>query len=358
MMRRHVIRAHHACAKVEMKKILSVIVPCYNSAAYMEHCIETLLCAGQDIEILIIDDGSVKDNTAEIADRLEREHEGIVRAIHQENKGHGGAVNTGIENAVGTYIKVVDSDDWVNEKAFKKAVDFLKSSLSEEEPLDMLVCNFVYEKVGADHKKIMHYHKALPRNMYFGWDDVRSFSVGQYILMHSVMYRKQVLIDCGLKLPEHTFYVDNLYVYTPLPYVKKMYYLDINLYRYFIGRDDQSVNEQVMISRIDQQLLVNHIMVDSYDVNELENKRLRSYMYQYLEIITVISSVLLLRAGGKENLQKKKDLWKYIKNHNAKMYKKLRYGKGLGWGVNLPGAVGRKTTLLIYKICQKIFGFN
>ncbi len=64
--------------------------------------------------------------------------------------------------------------------------------------------------------------------------------------------------------PKHTFYVDNLFVFEPLPYVKNLYYLDVNFYRYFIGRDDQSVNEKVMIKRIDQQIRVNKLMVDAY----------------------------------------------------------------------------------------------
>lgn len=46
--------------------------------------------------------------------------------------------------------------------------------------------------------------------------------------MHSVIYRTQLLRDCGLELPKHTFYVDNLFVYVPLPYVKNMYYLDVD----------------------------------------------------------------------------------------------------------------------------------
>ena len=71
-------------------KLLSIAVPCYNSQDYMENCIKTLLVGGKEVEILIVDDGSA-DRTAEIADRLEREHKGIVRAIHQPNKGHGGA---------------------------------------------------------------------------------------------------------------------------------------------------------------------------------------------------------------------------------------------------------------------------
>jgi glycosyltransferase involved in cell wall biosynthesis len=323
----------------------------------MEHCVETLLAGGEDVEILIVDDGS-KDQTAHIADRLQEEHPGIIRAIHQENKGHGGAVNTGIANATGTFIKIVDSDDWVNENAYREIMQFLRSCVEEEHELDMLVSNFVYEKVGAKHKKVMRYHKALPRNTFFQWKDVRSFNVGQYILMHSVIYRTEVLRESGLKLPEHTFYVDNLYVYYPLPYVKTMYYLDVNFYRYFIGREDQSVNEQVMISRLDQQIYVNKLMVESYDVDQIQDKRLREYMYQYLEIITVISSVLLLRSGTKENLEKKKELWAYIKKHNRNMYTELRYKKFLGYGINLHGKIGHKTVLLVYKVCQKIFGFN
>ena len=89
-------------------KILSVAVPCYNSSAYMEKCIKSLLPGGEDIEILLVDDGSQKDNTLEIARRYEAEYPGVVRAIHQENKGHGGAVNTGLSEAEGLYFKIVD----------------------------------------------------------------------------------------------------------------------------------------------------------------------------------------------------------------------------------------------------------
>ncbi len=74
--------------------------------------------------------------------------------------------------------------------------------------------------------------------------------------MHSVIYRTELLRNCGLKLPKHTFYVDNIYVYYPLPHVTSLYYLDVDFYRYFIGREDQSVNEKNMIKRIDQQLVL------------------------------------------------------------------------------------------------------
>ncbi len=66
-------------------KILSIAIPCYNSEAYMRKCIDSLLSGGEDVEILIVDDGSTKDNTAEIADEYEKNYPGIVKAIHQEN---------------------------------------------------------------------------------------------------------------------------------------------------------------------------------------------------------------------------------------------------------------------------------
>ena len=154
-------------------KLLSVAIPCYNSAAYMRHCIETLLPGGDEVEILIVDDGSAKDNTAEIADEYARKYPGICKAIHQENGGHGEAVNTGLRNATGLYFKVVDSDDWVNGDAYSKVLETLRRFSREDDTLDMLVSNFVYEKQGAKHKKVMNYRTALPRDKVIGWKDVK-----------------------------------------------------------------------------------------------------------------------------------------------------------------------------------------
>lgn len=311
---------------------------------------------GEEVEILIVDDGS-KDRTAEIADRLEKEHSGIVRAIHQENGGHGEAVNTGIANATGKYFKVVDSDDWVNESAYQQILNLIRRVVEEEQELDVLFSNFVYEKEGATRKKVMHYHHALPIGEFFTWEDVKSFRVGHYILMHSVIYRTELLRECGLKLPKHTFYVDNIYVYYPLPHVRTIYYLDVNLYRYYIGRDDQSVNEKNMIKRIDQQLYVNQSMIDMYQMKMISNKKLRSYMIKYLAIMMTVSSIICIRSKKEENLKKKKELWIYLKRKDYKTYFKIRYGI-LGQTMNLPGRSGRKISSMGYSVMRRIIGFN
>ncbi len=325
----------------------------------MEKCIDSLLVGGEDVEIIIVNDGS-SDGTAEIADRYQAKYPTIVKAVHKENGGHGSAVNAGIERATGFYFKVVDSDDWVKEDAYQKIMDTLRELTGGEKTLDMLISNFVYEKVGEKRRKVMRYRHALPVDELFTWNDVKHFHKGQYILMHSVIYRTKLLRECGLKLPEHTFYVDNLFVFEPLPYVKNMYYLDENFYCYYIGRADQSVNESIMIGRIDQQIKVNKLMVD-YMIEKRnvigKNKKVFRYMLSYLDIITTVSSILLIRSGTEENLEKKKELWNYIEKKDRSLYRKLRYGL-LGQCTNLPGRGGRKISVEGYKICRRFFNFN
>ena len=337
-------------------KILTIAIPSYNSMDYMRNCIESLLPGGEDVEILIVDDGS-KDETPAIADEYEAKYPGIIRAIHQENGGHGEAVNAGLRNATGFFYKVVDSDDWVDAEAYQKILAFLKEAVKEEEPLDMLLSNYVYEKVGAKHKKVIQYHSILPENRYFGWEEIGHFHASQNILMHSVIYRTELLRSFQFELPKHTFYVDNIFVYWPLPYVKKMYYLDVDFYRYFIGRDDQSVNEKVMISRIDQQLRVTRRMVDFYTEQKISNQKCRMYMRNYLRIMMEVSSIFLILSGTPENLAKKQELWNYVKAKDKEVYKMLRYSM-LGFSVNLPGKSGRWISKTGYKVMNKWIGFN
>lgn len=339
-------------------KILSVAIPCYNSEEYMENCIKSILPVGEDVEILIVDDGSTKDRTPQIADSYAARYPGMVKAVHQENGGHGEAVNAGLRNATGLYYKVVDSDDWVNTKALTQIVQRMKE-LEEEGGVDLLLANFVYDKAGAIHKKLMRFPNVFPRNEVFSWDAMKHMRKTQYILMHNIFYRTQLLRDCGLELPKHTFYVDNIFAFQPLPSVERIYYMDVNLYHYFIGREDQSVNEKVMIGRIDQQIRVNKIMIDEMAAIDFENKssRLKKYMNIYLTNIMTVTSVMLIISGTEEALEKKQDIWKYLKEKSPQTYRDIRYSL-FGIAMNLPGRGGRKIAKWGYKVAQKIVGFN
>ncbi|MCI8317321.1 MAG: glycosyltransferase family 2 protein [Lachnospiraceae bacterium] len=339
-------------------KILSVAIPCYNSESYMEKCIKSMLPLGEDVEILIVDDGSQKDRTPQIADSYAAKYPGIIKAVHQENGGHGEAVNTGLRNATGLYYKVVDSDDWVNTKALEKIIERLKV-LELEGGVDMLLANFVYDKVGVHHKKLMRFANVFPRDEVFEWDAMRHMRQTQYILMHNIIYRTQLLKDCGLVLPKHTFYVDNIFAFQPLPYVKRLYYMDVNLYHYFIGRDDQSVNEKVMIGRIDQQIRVNKMMIDVITAEDFSDKssQLKKYMTIYLTKIMTVTSIMLILSGTSEALEKKKEVWDYLRSKDEALYKEI-HASLLGVVMNLPGWLGRKCSIGAYKIAQKFVGFN
>lgn len=338
-------------------KLLSVAIPCYNSSAYMHKAIKSCLVLGDDVEIIVVDDGSQKDNTLEIGKKFEAEYPGIVKCIHQQNGGHGQAVNTGLANATGLYFKVLDSDDWFDSDCLLKVANELKALHKHGQCVDMFIANYVYDKPSERKQTPIRYTNALPRNEVFGWSDVKRFLPHQNLLMHSVIYRTQLLRDCNLQLPKHTFYVDNIFVYQPLPMVKTMYYADINLYHYFIGREDQSVNEKIMISRIDQQLRVNKIMIDCCDLTKITNKRLRQYMTKYLTMITAVSTVLAVKSGTEENLAKKNELWQYLKSHSPKMYNMVKHS-AMGMTMQLDGKIGRKVLLTAYAVANKIFAFN
>ena len=337
-------------------KLISVAIPSYNSQEYMAHAIESVLPAGEDVEILVIDDGS-SDDTLNIAKEYEARYPGIVRAIHKENGGHGDAVMTGVRNASGRYFKVLDSDDWVDSDAFCRTLAKLKSHAEREGDIDLLLTNYVYDKVGAKHKFVVRYTHAFPEDKLFGWDDVGHFRVGQYIQMHSIIYRTELLRECGLELPKHTFYVDELYAYVPLPHVERMLYLNENVYHYYIGRSDQSVQEDIMIRRIDQAIKVHQLMVSTVKLSKIKNPRKRKYMLRYLEIITTVCSVLLIKSGTPENRQKKRALWAYIHDQQPDVYVVLKR-RFLGRFTNLPGRLGRSATLMGYRVSRKIFGFN
>lgn len=332
-------------------KLITFGVPCYNSEEYMSHCIDSLLIGGEDIEIVIINDGS-KDNTLKIAKEYEKKYPNIIKVVDKENGGHGSGVNKGLELATGLYYKVVDSDDWADENSLKEILQKIKELKKEKQEVDLLIANYVYEKEGQE--KVIHYPN-LPKDKVFGWNEIKPFGIGEYLLMHSVFYRTKMLKETKISLPEHTFYVDNIFVYYPLPFVKTMYYIDTDFYRYFIGREDQSVNESIMIKRVDQQLFVTKTMIEygSPIIKQKENKNLQKYQLHYLAMMMTICTILLKIENTEESKRKQKELWAYLKNYDEKLYKKLRW-KSLASLVCLP----RLIAVPGYKIARKIYKFN
>lgn len=307
-----------------MQKLISFAVPSYNSQDYLSNCIESLLKGGEDVEIIIVDDGST-DSTAQIADRYAEAYPSIVRAIHKPNGGHGSGVNRGLKEATGLYYKVVDSDDKIDEKALKTLLSDIKTRKGENALPDLYITNFVYDRIdGKSH--VSRYKDKLPVNKIFGWGDIKRFRFSRMLLMHSLLYKREKLIASGLNLPEHTFYVDNIYAYTPLPYMQTICYLDVNLYLYFIGREDQSVNRKNFVRRYAQQIRVMECMTDAYTLGEIKNmpRGLKNYMWHALENLMLTTLFFTCSEDSPEREKAVVDMWSHIRERDEKLYKALK----------------------------------
>ena len=345
-------------------KYITFAVPCYNSESYMRRCVDSLLEGGRDVEIILINDGSA-DGTAEIADEYQLKYPDIVRAVHKENGGHGSGVNKGLELAQGIYYKVVDSDDWLDKDAYLKLLRRIKNlyacgnaAVGRELP-DLFVCNYVYDHLEEGTSRAIDYRNIFPEEKECTWNEIGRFKPSQYLIMHSLMFRTDILKKSGVKLPEHTFYVDNLFSYQPLPFVESIYYMDLDLYHYYLGREDQSVNEKVLMKRIDQQIRVTDLVAKSVDLNAVRDRypKLASYMTRNISIMLSISSIHLLLIKTAEAEQKRRDMWNSIKAYNSALYYRLRYStlSGLTY---LPGKLGGKLTVGGYRFARKIYQFQ
>ena len=315
------------------------------------------MAGGEEVEIIVIDDGST-DRTGEIADCYAEKYPETVRAVHQKNGGHGAGVNKGLSLAAGEYFKVVDSDDWLDEEALKKLLTEIRKRKRQRALADLIICNYLYDHLYEGKQKRMGYENVFRDGKVCTWDTIGKFHPSQYLVMHAQICRTEVLRRSGVRLPRHTFYVDNLFANCPLPFVQRIYYLNEDLYHYYLGREDQSVNEKVLVSRIDQQILVTQLgnrFVGSDAVQNTEPK-LRRYLYRNSSIMMAISTIHLLMLG-KEGRQRRKKLWQSLKKENPKLYRRLRLGSISGLTC-LPGAPGAAVVLGGYRMARRIWQFQ
>ena len=230
-----------------MRKILTITVPTYNAERYLRDnldsfCIPELL---NDLEILIINDGSI-DGSAAIAEEYVQRFPETYRVITKENGGHGSGINTGIRYATGKYFKVVDADDWVEKEAFIRLVQTLK-----EKDSDIVSSGFywVYDegqknKTEFLRKKEMKIpFKDVEYQKEYVFDEIADRI---YIKMHNMTVKTEILKKHNIKVDEHCYYVDTEFITYPIPYVKTICFVEEFVYMYRLGRQGQSVSIEKM----------------------------------------------------------------------------------------------------------------
>ncbi len=338
-------------------KLLTLVVPCYNSQDYMERCIQSLLPGGDDLDILIVDDGST-DRTGQIADRLAQQHPSFVRVVHQPNGGHGEGLNTGIREAQGLYYKTVDSDDRLDSAALVHLLEKIRTFDPDNLP-DMIVNDYVYDQQNKENVFSVRYNSVFRPYTVQTWDEAHHFPVWKQFMIHSIAYRTQLLRDMPLVLPKHTFYEDNLYIYQPLPCVKRVYYFPEPLYGYFIGRPDQSIHEDIILRRLDQCTTIAEKMICSYTMEELNAlpRHLRNYMLNNAagQLFTTSALQFIDEKGRGHAFHE--HMWKTIYDFDPELYKKLRHNL-IGMTTVLPGKLGKKILVFFYRTGRKMISFS
>lgn len=340
-------------------KYLTIAVPCYNSESYMNRCIDSLLVGGEDIEIIIVNDGST-DRTGEIAEEYASLYPEIVRVVQKENGGHGSGVNAGLALAGGMYYKVVDSDDWLEEQAFRELLAKIRRHVKRGKVSpDLLICNYTYNHLDKGTARTIDFRNVFPEGKVCTWNDIGHFGPSQYLVMHALIYRTAVLRKSGIRLPEHMFYVDNIFASQPLPFVESICYLDLDLYQYYLGREDQSVNEKVLMARIDQQIKVTRIVAEGTDLDKVREKypKLANYLCRNISVMMAISSIHLLLFQEKSAEEKRRRLWADVKRKNPRLYFRLKYMSLSGF-TDLPGRLGRALTLGGYRLAKRVYQFQ
>ncbi len=338
-----------------VEKILTVVIPCYNSAKYMHKAIESAVKGGTDVEVIIIDDGST-DDTAMRGCELADKYPAIVKFVQQPNGGHGDAVMRGVIEASGTYLYVLDSDDTLRTEPLKEVIAKLRSAAKEGTLYDLAVVNYIYDKIG-DKPYVVKYNNVFEKDRLVTWEDSKPFKLGQYITMHSAIFRTELLRECGLTLPKHTFYVDNLFVYYPLPYTEKIIYFDANLYDYLIGRPGQSVSEEKLMQQVEQQVAITKRMLEMHELDDVSCPELRKYMSQYLVIMSTICSAIYSKINTPDALQRKKEFWAFVKKEHPGQYKYMKK-QFLVKGVRGNSKFTAWITRVGYLIARDLYHFN
>lgn len=351
-------RAPEASTLASAVPLLTIVVPAYNVESYLRRALEPL-CAAESIEVVVVDDGS-SDATGGIADEYARRHPEVFRVLHQPNSGHGGAINTGLAAARGVYVKVLDADDWLDLGALARTVATL-DHLERDGGVDALFTNYVHERLGKSSRRA-RFGSVFPQHRTFGWDEVERFGRRQVLMMHAIIYRTEMVRASRLRLPEHTFYVDNLYVVVPLAHVRRMHYLPVDLYRYFIGRADQSVSAEMMLRRVDQQLRVNRLALYALPSEDAVAAgavpaSLHAALLRYVEQICAVTSATLAQGGTPAHLSERDRFWREVKAENPWLYTRMRRSL-MGTSANLPGNAGRRVTSLAYYVARRVVGFS
>ena len=318
-------------------KILTIAVPVYNTEKYIARCFDSLLIDEvlEDIEIIAINDGS-KDNSIGVLREYESKYPQTIIVIDKENGGHGSGVNVGLKNATGKYFRVIDSDDWVNSKDFVQLVKNLR-----EDDADLVVTNYSKEHVYNGISEYIEY-EGLEDGKEYVFDDMDLDVLDEeYFVMATSTYKTETLRKAGVELFEKTFYVDMQFNCMPIKEINTVKYYELDVYRYFIGRPDQSMNLDNFVKNKANHEKVMRFLVEYYcDIKQslsANKKKYMSLILYYMLITHYYIYCVYTKKGNKEVRNEIRQFDMYLKSKDEELYNsvnkmgQIRFNRKIGF---------------------------
>ena len=250
--------------KVEhiVEKTLSISIAAYNVEEFLKNTLDSLVAPEimDDIEVLIIDDGS-KDNTAAIGKEFVDKYPNSFKVISKPNGGYGSTINAAIDAATGQYFKTLDGDDWYDTENLVRFVKDLKNMSA-----DLILTPFTMVYEGTGEKQVISMErKYQEKNITFEQLPEALYSK---IKMHSVTYKTSILKENNIRIGEHCFYTDIEYISFPIVYVNDVNFLDYSIYQYRIGLEGQSVSDEGFRKHYKDHLRVVDRILEFYTINK------------------------------------------------------------------------------------------
>lgn len=245
---------------------------------YLRKCLDSLIVSDENmqlLEVLVINDGS-KDSSSSIAHEYESKYPQTIRVIDKENGNYGSCVNRGLKEATGTYVKVLDADDYFDHIVFDDYINYLKRGVDA----DMIISDFCLVNEAGEVTET--YTFSFDTNCVFSLDDIPK-EVVKWIWHHGITYRKEILIKINYNQTEGISYTDDEWIFKPIFYVNKTLYYPKMLYYYLRGREGQTFDPNVIKKSLPQMIIVANSLIDYYcKVSQLQEVKNRKYINQKL----------------------------------------------------------------------------
>ena len=306
------------------KKVLTIVIPTYNVEKYLARCLDSLLfdeITTEKLEIIIVNDGSI-DKSLMIALDYEKKFPNVIKVIDKENGGHGSTINRGLSEATGKYFRVIDSDDWVNILDFPDYVQKL-----EEIKEDIVITNYSREEIIFGNSILMTYEDCLEYDKSYNLSKFDFTKMGnKYFGMANLTYKTEQLKKSKIQLTEKCFYVDMEYIIISLNCMRTMRYINYDIYRYFIGRVNQSVNETNFVkNRLNHETVMKNIINYYSKIDSKSN--IKSYIEKIIYLMLLTHYLIYCKYSGPNIMRKEIKLFDgFLKSKSLKLYNMTNFG--------------------------------